>query len=279
MKRVIITGSTGLVGSRIMELLHEKVQFIPLSQPLIDITNKESVKNALMSVDYDIVLHLAAYTKVDEAEHEQAEAHNVNVIGTQNIFSVVCQQQKKLIYISTDFVFDGIKPPFTENCIPNPLSKYGSTKYEAEKIVEKQAMIVRISYPYKKYALGKKDFVQNIREQLSNGNTLRMVKDSLITPTYIDDIAFGLLHLIEHFAPKIFHIVGAQSLSPYYASMLIAHTFGLNNRLIQPSTFAEFFQNRAKRPQYSDIQSIENNFYTMKTFEQGLAALLNNSSR
>lgn len=277
MKRVIITGSTGLVGSRIVELLHEKVHFISLSQPLVDITNMESVKNALLSVEYDTILHLAAYTKVDEAEQEQESAHSVNVAGTQHIFTIAQEQQKHMIFISTDFVFDGIHPPFTENAVPHPLSIYGTTKYKAEKVVANDAMIVRISYPYKKYPSEKKDFVHKIKDQLSSGNTLRMVQDSLITPTYIDDIAYALYYLIEHFSPSIFHIVGADALSPYDAGVQIARTFGLNEQLIQPALFTEFFHNKAKRPQFSDIQSSKNTFFTMKTFEQGLAAFLQGS--
>ncbi|MCR4329738.1 MAG: SDR family oxidoreductase [Candidatus Roizmanbacteria bacterium] len=277
MKRVIITGSTGLVGSRIVELLHEKVHFIPLSQSIVDITNATDVKNALTSLEYDTILHLAAYTKVDEAEHEQESAYKVNVIGTKNIFTIAYEQQKQMIYVSTDFVFDGLHPPLTESATPNPLSEYGTTKYEAEKIVEQYAMIVRISYPYKKYSLEKKDFVHKIKDHLKDGNTLRMVNDSLITPTYIDDIAYALHYLIEHFSPSLFHIVGANALSPYNAAIQIARAFGLNERLIEPTTFIDFFQNKAKRPQYSNIQSTKNTFYTMKTFEQGLASFFDKS--
>lgn len=274
MKRVAITGSTGLVGSRIMELLHEKFLFVPLSQPLVDITNKKSVESALSSIEYDTILHLAAYTDVDKAQYDQNSAHDVNVIGTNNIFSAAQTQKKPMIYISTDFVFDGNRPPYLETSIPQPISVYGETKYEAEKIVQKNAMIVRISYPYKAQCLEKKDFVHKIKEQLTHGNTLHMVHDSLITPTYIDDIAYALSYLIENYTPQIFHVVGTHTLSPYDAGLLIARTFGLNKQLIHPASFASFFQNRAQRPQFSDMKSAENTFYTMKTFEQGLSTFI-----
>ena len=86
---VAATGLDGLVGSRVRELLEDKIQFIPLPKEIIDITKKDSVKQALQSIDFDIFLHLAAYTNVDLAEKEKSLAWSVNVAGTKNVFEVV----------------------------------------------------------------------------------------------------------------------------------------------------------------------------------------------
>jgi dTDP-4-dehydrorhamnose reductase len=186
--RILITGSTGLIGTRITELLGEKYTFIPLLQSESDITDKVSVDSRLSTVDFDLLLHLAAYTNVDGAEKERELCHKINVDGTRHLFEMCERKKAKMIHISTDFVFDGKMvngelrdslgkdkksrnvlsglrqgdasngnmrsdfdvgaeapceiPTYTERSIPNPISYYGQTKYEAEQIVKGQAMLL-----------------------------------------------------------------------------------------------------------------------------------------
>ena len=147
MLKVALTGTSGLVGSRIIELLHDKFLFIPLPQADMDITNKNSVQKIVNNIDFDVFLHLAAYTNVDSAEYSKESVMMINVNGTQNVFEAVKKKERQFIYISTDFVFDGINPPYYEDSQPHPLSVYALSKYEGEKIVKDNAMIVRISYP------------------------------------------------------------------------------------------------------------------------------------
>lgn len=277
MLKIALTGADGLIGSRVVELLKEDFQFIPLPQSQMDITNPNQVKDVLREIDFDIFLHLAAYTDVDGAEKNKEISYKVNVEGTKNVFEAMPQKQKKFIYISTDFVFDGNKPPYDEESLPNPISYYGQTKYEGEKVVNPPAgggaMIVRFSYPYRAQFEPKKDFVRNVKYALEQKKILQMVTDSTITPTFIDDIAYALKYLFNNFSPEIYHIVGGDSLSPYDAGKLIAKTFNLDGNLIQPISYKEYFKGRAQRPQYSEIKSKKNNFYKMKTFEEGLNIL------
>lgn len=270
MVKVAVTGSEGLIGSRIFELLRNDFEFISLKQPKFDIAKREALQKTLSNIDFDILLHMAAYTNVDGAGQQKELAYKVNVEGTKNIFEIVHQKKKKLIYISTDFVFDGASPPYFEDSIPHPLCYYAQTKYEAELIVKDYAMIVRFSYPYRaKFAL-KKDFFQSIKSRLEQRNSLSMVTNSLMTPTFIDDIAQSFKYLFVNFTPDIYHIVGSDSFSPYDAGKLIARSFNLDSSLIQPITFQQYSKNKARRPQYSQIKSKKNNFYKMKTFEEGL---------
>lgn len=274
MLKIAITGSTGLIGSRIIELLKKDFEFIPLIEGQIDITKKDTVWSALKNQNFDIFFHLAAYTNVDGAEQERERAHRINIIGTKNVFTIVREKKKKFIYVSTDFVFDGKRPPFYENSIPHPLSYYAKTKYEGENIVKNQAMIVRFSYPYRtKYKL-KSDFVKKIIMSLAKKKTLPLITDSLITPTFIDDIVLAMKYLLNNHTDEIFHIVGADSLSPYQAGILIAKMFNLDQKLITQTTFAKYLTKKAPRPQYSEIKSRKNNFYKMKTFEEGLAEVV-----
>jgi len=272
--KIAITGSTGLVGSRVIELLKNDFEFIPLLSKDLDLTNSVAVNKYLADLNFDLLLHLAAYTNVDQAEIEKDLAYKLNVLSTANLLEITKQKNKKFIYVSTDFVFDGKTPPFTEESVPNPLGAYGQTKYEGEKIVAKNAMIVRLSYPYKKWLTGKKDFVNRIIELLKNRQTLKMVTDSLFTPTFIDDFAYGLKYLITNYQPEIFHLVGKNSLSPYEAGKQIAKNFGFDESLIQPTTFAEFFKNKAARPKNGTIISLKNNFQQMLSFDKGLLSIV-----
>ncbi|MDO8497450.1 MAG: sugar nucleotide-binding protein [bacterium] len=270
MLKVALTGPTGLVGSRIIELLHNDFIFIPLPHDALDITNKDRVYTFLKNLDFDMILHLAAYTLVDKAEEEPEKSRLINVEGTRNLFDFCISKQKKFIYTSTDFVFDGEHPPYFEDSIPNPLGVYAKTKYEGECIVKDKAMIIRFSYPYRTAYDKKKDFVRSLKFLLESHTPLTMIQDTLITPTFIDDIAQALRHLFVNFTPEIFHIIGASSISPYNAAIMISHQFHLDSSLIIPITLEEYSKGKAPRPRYSVTKSKKNTFYPMKSFNEGL---------
>ncbi|QQG44659.1 MAG: SDR family oxidoreductase [Candidatus Roizmanbacteria bacterium] len=268
--KIAITGASGLIGSRIVELLQNDFEFLSLSIEDMDITDPDSVESNLANLDFDLFLHLAGYTNVDGAENQKELAHKINVEGTKNVFDFVSKKNKKFIYISTDFIFDGKNPPYFEDSTPDPTGYYAQTKYEGEKIVNNNAMIVRLSYPYRANYEIKKDLVRKLIDYLKQGTQLKMITDSLITPTFVDDIAYSLKYLMNNYSPEIYHVVGADSLSPYDAANLIAKTFNLDESLIVPTTFEEYSKDKAVRSQYSQIKSKKNNFHSMKTFEEGL---------
>lgn len=270
---VAITGSTGLIGSRVIELLGGEFSFIPLSSADLDVTNRDAVHTKLANLQYDLFLHFAGYTNVNQAEKDRDAAYALNVTATSNLYEMVTDQRKKFVYISTDYVFDGTHPPYNEESIPHPIGYYGETKYEGEKVVKGGAMIIRPSFPYRKEFAKKKDFMRTIKALLEEQKQLKMVKDSIITPTFIDDFAYALKHLMQNFTPEIVHLVGSSSLSPYEAGKLIAHTFHLNEELISPTTYDEYFAGKALPPRYSEMKSNKNTFYTMKSFEEGLKEL------
>lgn len=276
MLKVALTGGDGMVGSRIIELLQDKIKFIPISQTQMDITDRNKVASVLHSIDFDFFLHLAAFTNVDAAEKNKELAYNVNALGTQNIFEVITHKKKKMIYISTGFVFDGNNPPYTEKSIPRPVSIYGETKYQGEQFLSNQAMIVRFDYPYRNEYNLKKDFVRGIISALKEGKKLSMVTDSLITPTFVDNIAQGIGYLIHHYTPEVFHLIGQNSLSPYEAGITIAKIYKLNMSLITGTSYSKYFAGKAKRPQFANITSVKNTFIKMKSFEEGLQILYHN---
>lgn len=268
--KIALTGASGMLGSRFIELTTGTHTLIPFSSADLDITDESKTQEILARTDFDILLHLAAYTNVNGAELEKEKAYSINVQGTKNVFNAVQNLKKQMIYISTDFVFDGKVPPFDELSTPSPVGYYAETKYEGEKVVGKDAMIVRISYPYGNRSPIKLDFVWKLHALLSQGKPLEMVTDSAMTPTYIDDIVSGLSYLASHFEPSSFHLVGSKSYTPYEAGGLIAKRFGFSADLIQPTTFEAFSTGKAPRPQYSIIMSSKNSFQKMMNFEEGL---------
>jgi hypothetical protein len=168
----------------------------------------------------------------------------------------------------------GFIPTFTEDSQPNPISYYGQTKYEAEQIVKGHAMIVRLSYPYRKEFEGKRDFVRTVKYLLEQGKPLSMVTDSLITPTFIDDMVHGLDYLFTHYSPEVFHLVGADSMSPYDAGKMIAKAFGLDEELIRPTTYAEYFKGKALRPQWARIENTKITGLNISQLREGLLKTL-----
>jgi len=280
--KILITGASGLIGSRIIEMLSFKYDFIPVHQAQCDITDASSTQKYLSSIDFDMIVHLAAYTNVDGAEKEHKLCQAINVDGTRNLFNISQQKDVQMIHISTDFVFDGRrqvtpvsdKISYTEDSIPSPISFYGQTKLEAEEIVKGQAMIIRTSYPYRKIFEQKRDFVRSIKYLLEQGKVINMVQDSLITPTYIDDFVNALDYLIQHFTTEIYHVVGADSMSPFDAGVQIAKTFGLDPNLIQAVSYQKYFEGKAPRPQWARIISTKNIGNNMLGLEEGLKELV-----
>ncbi len=279
--KILGTGLTGLVGSRVVELLSDKYTFENISRASgIDITNYDSVRAKIQASKADIILHMAAKTDVDGCEKdkslgENGEAWRVNVLGTQNIVKAAKTSGKKIIYISTDFVFDGTKTVYSEEDVPHPTNWYGQTKLEGEKIVKSSGIpfiILRIAYPYRAIFGKKKDFVRAIAARLKEEKPISVVYDQVMTPTFIDDIAQALDTVIQANDVGIYHACGSQFVTPYEAAVAIAKTFGYDISLISKTTRAEYFKDKAPRGFRLALSNdkIRKLGIQMKTFDEGL---------
>lgn len=282
-------GVSGLVGSRITELLSNNYTIDNFSlETGVDITDPFTLDVITQDEDHDIVLLLAAKADVDGCEKDMAlgttgAAYKINVEGAQNVVNACRLKTKKIIYVSTDFVFDGENTPvsgYSEEDVPRPLNWYAKTKYKAEEIVKSSGLpfvIMRLAYPYQQndFVL-KKDFVHAIIERLKNNQPVAAVTDHIMTPTFLDDFAVCIDTLIKNNATGIFHTVGSQSLTPYDAAMLIANKFGLNQSLITKTTRAEYFKDRALRPFNLSMNNdkIKKLGVSPKTFEEGLQVFI-----
>jgi len=283
--KIFTIGGSGLVGSRLAELLKEKhtIDDLSLSNG-VDITDPSNLEIIRKDTEHEVVLHIAAKADVESCEldkplGEQGAAFRINVGGTQNVVDACKVSNKKILYISTDFVFDGTKEPpykYTEEDKPNPLNWYAMTKYKGEEVIQKADIpfaIVRIAYPYRSDAFElKNDFVHSIMKRLANHQPITAVTDHIMTPTFIDDIAFAIDAIVSHNAEGIYHVVGSQSLTPYEAFMLMADRFGYDKKLIGKTTREEFFKGKAPRPFNLSINNdrISKLGVHMRAFEEGL---------
>lgn len=281
-------GISGLVGSRIQELLKDQYSFDNLSLDTgVNITDPTTLDVIRHDTQHPIVLHLAAKADVDGCEKdkdlgEEGAAYQINVKGTENVVNACREGNKKIIYISTDFVFGGDDTPeggYKEEDKPNPVNWYSETKYLGEEIVKKSGLsflIMRIAYPYHKEVFPlKKDFVHVMLERLQSNQPIVGVTDHLMSPTYLDDIALALGVLIGKDQTGIFHVVGNEFISPYDAATKIAEVFGLDKSLISKTTRKEFFKDRAPRPFNLSLNSdkIKQLGVHMRGFSEGLQQL------
>lgn len=287
-KHIIAVGGSGLVGSRIGEILGQYFSFENASiETGLDITKPETLSQIRNATENTWILHLAAKADVDGCEKdkplgEQGPAWLINVEGTGNVLNSCKESGSKMIYISTDFIFDGQKPlgeGYKEEDRPNPINWYAKTKLEGEKLVKESGvpfLIVRIAYPFRKEFPGKLDFVRAIKTRLENKQSVQAVTDHVMSPTYIDDIGSALKTLIDENKTGIYHVVGSASVSPYEASLQIAEIFHLDPSLITQTKRDVFFQGRADRPfnLYLQNDKIKQLGVRMRSFQEGLQEML-----
>jgi len=286
--QILGTGLSGLVGSRIVELLKERFEFedLPFEQGF-DITKKETIEEKIASSSAETLIHLAAFTDVNaawkEKENKSGLCYRINVLGTKNVAELCQKYHKFLIHFSTDFVFDGEKEgSYVENDIPHPLEWYGETKYLAEKEVQGSGCkycIVRISFPFRAEFSNKPDIIKKIIEGLKNNTLNPLFSDQIITPTFIDDIAYGVEKIIEKQMEGIFHLVGSTPLSPFKLAGKIAESFGFDKTLVKEGSLTEFLKNNPSSRPYQKNLSLSNKKageilgITMKTIDEAIAEI------
>lgn len=253
---ILGTGLSGLVGTRVVELLADRYEFEDMSLDTgINITHFDDVEKKVKETDAKVILHMAAKTDVDGCEDdkillEDGAAWMVNVVGTQNIIEAARRHNKHVIYISTDFVFDGTKKAYTEEDTPNPMNWYATTKWEAENALIESGVnytIARLAYPYRAHFTLKADFVRRVIEKLKKNETIFALIDHVFTPTFIDDIAVAFDLLIQNKTTGIYHVVGSQFMTPFEAAGKIQKEFGLKGK-IEKVKREEYFKGRAYRP-------------------------------
>jgi len=254
--KIIGTGLWGLGGSRIDELLKGKYNFVDFSLDSgVDILNDKILRESFnKNKDAEVVLHLAAFTDTNAAWQERGDkkglCYRLNVLGTKNIVNFCQKHHKYLIYISTDFVFSGKKKgKYTEKDRPRSIEWYGQTKYWGEREVLKAkipAAIVRITFPFRARFEPKKDIIRRVIQGLKVKTLYPMFADQTITPTFIDDIAWGLDYFFKNKPLGIYHLVGSTPLSPYQMAKMVAQIFGFDKKLVKMGSLLEYQKSQPK---------------------------------
>jgi dTDP-4-dehydrorhamnose reductase len=197
-----------------------------------------------------VVIHAGAMSKPDECEQNQWQAYTTNTEGTLTLLMNAAEQKSFFLFISTDFIFDGEKGMYKEDDAPNPVNFYGKTKAEAEDAVKEYEFawaIIRTVLVYGKPQVGRSNILTIVKEKLEKGEKYNVVDDQVRTPTYVEDLAAGIISILEKKAEGVYHLSGKDVLTPYQMACLAADHLGLDKTLIQKVTAASFSQ-PAKRP-------------------------------
>lgn len=249
--KVMITGAGGQLGRDLAIHLHAAGHEVhAFDRNRLDITDADRVQASVWKLRPDAIVHAAAYTSVDDAEAHPDLAYHVNALGTRNLAIAAEDVRAKLVYISTDYVFDGQKrTPYTEYDTPHPINQYGRSKLAGEEFVRsfsRSWYIVRVSWLYGPFG---SNFVKTMLRLASEGKDLQVVNDQHGTPTYTVDVARFISSLIATSYYGIYHATNRGHCTWYDFAREIFAIKGLDVPIEPVPT--EHHPRPAQRPAYS----------------------------
>lgn len=257
MNNILITGANGQLGTELRNLLDEKgITYAATDTKELDITNKQMVNDYFETNKPELVFHCAAYTAVDAAEEEPGKSidEKVNVLGTQNLATAAESVGATLVYISTDYVFDGKNADMYEEMDPqNPQNEYGRTKSLGEKAVRdtmSKYYIIRTSWVFGKYG---KNFVYTMLNLAKTHDVITVVDDQVGRPTWTRTLAEFMVYAVEHqVAYGTYNLSNDNQANWFqFATEILKNT----KTEVKPVTSAEYPQ-KAHRPEHS-VMSLE----------------------
>ena len=270
MKKLLILGGSGLIGSRVIELLSSDYQIFAPRSSEMDLTLSDEFEQYCMDHRKDLVgatvINFVAYTNVDESEKERGRedgiVYRLNSIVAGEVASWCKNLGERLIHISTEYVFDGTKEdaPYTTDDQTNPLGWYGQTKLIGEQLVMEEgsgAVILRISMPYGSQSERKKDLGRILLERLKSKQPIQAINDAMISPLFIDDLANVLKKVIEkRELYGIYHVGPRDSMTLEEFVRLLAKKAGLSDELVSGISFEQYWKEKyangaAWRPKHS----------------------------
>jgi len=271
---ILVTGAGGQVGSAVaLELKRQGRAFLGTDKSELDITNRFEVFELIKSIKPTSVVHCAAYTAVDAAEDNKETCMKVNNEGTKNIAEACCEVGAEMIYISTDYVFDGQSQiPYETYSPTNPISVYGQSKLDGEKAVMDtlgKFYIVRTSWVFGE---GGKNFVKTILRIAAERNEINVVGDQLGSPTYASDLAILLCDMIESKKYGIYHATneGFCSWAEFARKIVELTSFACKINAIT----SEEYPTKASRPKNSSLSKSslgEQGFCELPSWQNALA--------
>lgn len=276
MKKILITGANGQLGTELQNLLTKKnIPYVAADIKVLDITNANSVTTFIEEMKPDVIYHCAAYTAVDKAEDEGKEKNQlVNVVGTKNVAQAAEKVGATVVYISTDYVFDGTKKEeYNVDDKPNPKNEYGRAKYEGELEIQKNCSkyyIIRTSWVYGQFGA---NFVFTMQKLAQTHNKLTIVNDQYGRPTWTKDLADFMLFLVNEEAEYgIYHFSNDDSCTWYEFAQEILKDEDISLTGVTSSEYPQ----KAKRPKYSilNLTKTKSLGYEVPTWQDSLQLLL-----
>lgn len=266
--KILVTGANGLLGQTlIMQLLEKKYEVVGTGRgPTrliaaalegytykdLDITDGPATSEFIIHEKPGLIVHAAAMTQVDQCELHKQECYNVNVTATRFIIDAARAIGAKLIYVSTDFVFDGKEGPYSEEDAPAPVNYYGSTKLVAETAVMESGLEWAIARTILVYgtvpSVGRVNIVGWVKANLEQSLPVNMVTDQFRTPTFVKDLARGILLMIEKNATGIYHLSGEEQMTPFEMAVATARFFGLDTALVREAASPDIRQPAVRPP-------------------------------
>lgn len=270
--KILITGSNGMLGHDLREVLKDNHDLVLTTSKTLDITDKKQVMDFIGDSKPDIVINSAAYTDVDGCEENKDLAYAVNGEGVLNLALACREVDCALLHISTDYVFDGTaRDPIAEDGEIGPISVYGKSKLEGEKAILEildKYFIVRTAWLY---GINGRNFPKTMLELAENHSEITVVYDEVGTPTYTPDLAYGISQLIETDKYGVYHLTNSGSCSWCEFSRLIFEIADKDVKVI-PVTASEFAR-PAPRPSYSVLENknwIDNGFKPLRDYKEAI---------
>jgi dTDP-4-dehydrorhamnose reductase len=275
--KILVTGAKGQLGTDLVSLLKQRGHDVNgYGKDVLDITNFEDVKHLIGEIHPDIVIHTAAYTNVDAAESECDQAYWINGVGTRNVAVASEQVNAKLMYVSTDYVFDGTShEPYQEFQSTSPRSVYGKSKLAGEQFVRdfhSQFFIVRTSWLFGKHG---KNFIKTMLKLAKERSSLSVVSDQVGCPTYTVDLAECITNMIETERYGTYHVSNSRNCSWYEFAKEIFRQADVSVNVLPVTT--DEFPRPAPRPKNSILEHQMlrlNGFSEMRHWRFALAAFL-----
>jgi dTDP-4-dehydrorhamnose reductase len=259
--RVAVIGARGQLGSELVKTFqagdHEVSAF---DHSALDVTQRDSVRSALLETKANAVVNAAAFVRVDEAEERPEEALRVNAIGAHHVARACAEMESLCVYVSTDYVFGGEKrAAYTEEDTPAPVNIYGASKLAGEYLVRQSSprwLIVRLAGLFGRAGARAKggNFVETILARAEKEKRLRVVDDTRTSPTYAPDAAAAIERLIGEKATGIFHIANEGSCTWHEFARAILDFTAMNVEIERIQSAA--FQATARRPANSALTSV-----------------------
>lgn len=271
--KILVTGVKGQLGYDVVNELEKRgIEAVGVDIQEMDITDAVSVDSVIRAAAPDAVIHCAAYTAVDAAEENEEACRKVNADGPRNIARVCKDLDIKMVYISTDYVFDGQgERPWEPEDKQNPKSVYGQTKYEGELAVQEildKYFIVRIAWVF---GINGKNFVKTMLRLAETHDTITVVNDQFGSPTYTYDLAKLLVDMVQTEKYGIYHATNEGFCSWYDFACAIFREAGVEVNVV-PVTSAEYGA-KANRPMNSRMSKeklTENGFERLPSWEDAL---------